>query len=151
MNDNPTVTPVSLLRRLAAIVYDALLLFAVLFIAMALITNPFKVDTGQPLEVITIDNPLYWLRLLYIFLISYVFLGWFWTHSGQTLGMKTWHIKVVQGNGDAVNWKQAFIRLSVAWCTLGLTLLWCLFNQDRLALHDRLSGTRLIKTNNKLT
>ena len=94
-----TYIPASLWRRLAAIVYDSLLMFAVLIVVGAT-TLPFTNGLG-----ISRDNIIF---KFYTFGAIYVFLGWFWTHGGQTLGMRAWKIKLLQRNGDPVSWHLAF-------------------------------------------
>lgn len=136
--DSPA--PAGLPRRFAAIVYDSLLLFAVLFFASLVVIAPFDIRYGDPLY------PLY---LLYVHGVGFLFFGWFWTHGGQTLGMKTWSIRIRPMNDGAVTWRQALIRYLAAllsWLLLGAGFLLSLFHPQRAALHDLLSGTRLIRT-----
>ena len=131
---NPPVA--SLTRRLLAIFYDFLLLLGVLFAVSAVAV---AINRGQ-----AVTHPLYYLALI---ATAFVFYGWFWTHGGQTLGMRTWKIKIVTNNGDKVTWKQSAIRFvaaAVAFLPAGIGLLWMLFDSNRLAWHDKMSSTRLI-------
>ena len=139
-NDSPvpTAAPVSLLRRLGAVLYDTLLLLSVLFIATALVL----VLTGG--EAIPAGNPFFSSYLLFI---CFMFYGWFWTHGGQTLGMRAWKIRVQQRNGAAISWWQAMLRFLsaiVSWLALGLGFLWMLVDRDKLTWHDRCSKTVLV-------
>jgi len=123
---------------LAAIIYDGLLLAAGLFFASIVVVVPFG---------ITLESPLYPLYVAYIYALSFLFFGWFWTHGGQTLGMKTWRFRVEQENGKAMTWSRALLRFLAAiisWLPFGAGFVWCLFSRDRLAFHDVLSGTRLV-------
>lgn len=129
-------------RRLAAIVYDSLLLLAVLFLATA-VALPF--NAGQAF------SPDQYAFPLYLVLVSFVFFGWFWTHGGQTLGMRAWKIKLTRLDGGRVNWRQAGARFGMAivsWGLLGLGVIWSLFDRQRLSWHDRASNTRLIRCAN---
>lgn len=126
------------LRRLAAAVYDGFLLLAVWFFATAL-ALPF--NGGQAFAS---DQFLY---PLYLLTISFGFYGWFWTHGGQTLGLRAWKIKVVSCDDVGVSWSQAgkrFIGGLLSWGCLGLGFFWCLLDKDRQCWHDYLSKTRLI-------
>ena len=98
-------TPASLWRRLAAMVYDSLLIFSILVI-VGLTTLPFTNGLG-----ISRDN--IFIRL-YIFSALFVFLGWFWTHGGQTLGMRAWKLKLVQVDGHPVSWPLALFYYLVS-------------------------------------
>jgi len=126
----------SLIRRLLAIFYDLLLLLGVLFAVSACAV---ALNKGE-----AVDHPAYYLVLI---ATTFVFFGGFWTNGGQTLGMRTWKIKIVADNAKKVTWKHAAIRFCAAALALipvGIGLLWMLFDSERLAWHDRLSATRLI-------
>ena len=93
MTEIPT-RPASLWRRLGALFYDSLLLVAIWFLATALV---MLITRGQ-------FNAASLPFQLYILLVSFWFFGWFWTHGGQTLGMRAWKIRVLQPSGTAINW-----------------------------------------------
>jgi uncharacterized RDD family membrane protein YckC len=125
------------LRCLAAILYDFLLLIAVLFVAtaLALPLNAGQAFTGQQ-----------FLFPLYLLLVSFVFYGWFWTHGGQTLGLRAWKIKVLTLDRKTISWKQAFLRFTIAffsWIVCGLGFLWILFDKNQHSWHDHASKTAL--------
>jgi uncharacterized RDD family membrane protein YckC len=104
----------SLLKRLLSALYDSFLILATTFIATAL-TLPFtKGDVSA-------DKNIY--MSLYLFLVIYIFYGWFWTHGGQTLGMRAWKQRLVQLDGSAVNWQQSFIRVITGLPAWGLFLI----------------------------
>ena len=123
--------PASLWRRLGALLYDSLLLLAIWFLATALV---MLVTRGQ-------FNAASLAFQLYILLVSFWFVGWFWTHGGQTLGMRAWKIRVLQPSGTAINWSQAAQRFVVALLLGGLGMIWCLFSKDKQALYDKLAKT----------
>jgi uncharacterized RDD family membrane protein YckC len=130
--------PPGFFRRIAAICYDAILLIAVLFIATALL---LPINSGQAFTTEQYYYPIY------LFIISFFFFGWFWTHGGQTLGQRAWKIKVLTFTGKQLNWQQAFIRFLWAifsWALCGLGFLWILVSKDKLAWHDHLSKTKIV-------
>ncbi len=138
--ESATPSPPGLLRRLAAIVYDTLLLFALLFVATTL---ALVFTWGQAIEP---NNPLF---TTYLFLVAFFFFAWFWTHGGQTLGMRAWRIRVQQRDGSPITLWQALLRFLGAlasWACLGLGFLWILFDQERQSWHDRFSETILVMT-----
>lgn len=125
----------NLLRRFAAIVYDLLLLISVLFIATALIL-PF--NAGQAF------NPQHWFYPFYLATISFVFYGWFWTHGGQTLGLRAWKLHVLTFDRQTITWLQAFWRFSgaiISWGAFGLGFFWSLIDQNHRCWHDSFSKT----------
>ena len=88
-------------RRLLSIVYDSLLLAAVLFIAFAVLMKVAE------LVGVELTNSM---RSVYMLMVIFIFNAWFWTHGGQTLGMKTWRIRLVNENGSVLSWGQALLR-----------------------------------------
>lgn len=138
-NDTNQYKPVTLLRRLGAILYDFFLLITVLFIASFLVVIPFNIKP---------ENPFFFLYQVYIFIVAFIFFAWFWTHNGQTLGMRTWKIKVVTKDGDSVTWGMCLIRYAVSiisWSIFGLGFLWSLWDKQNRTWHDIVSETKLIK------
>lgn len=125
------------LKRLAALFYDSLLLLALLMLATAL---AFWLKGG----VVPAQSP--WFRL-YLLLVAGLFFVGFWVAHGQTLGMQTWRLRVQRRDGQPLGWWQALWRFLLAVPSVGLFgigLLWILIDRERLALHDRLSGSRVI-------
>lgn len=149
--------PASFRVRLAAMVYESLLVLAVLFIA----SLPFLYVVG--------DARSGWLHLvfqLYLACVLFAYFAAFWRRSGQTLAMKTWRIRLVGPDGGRVTLKLALQRFLLMglmpaaglagywwtpagtwpWIVVGSAgLLWALADRDRQFLHDRLLGTRLVR------
>jgi uncharacterized RDD family membrane protein YckC len=128
-----------LIRRVAAMLYDGLLILALLFIA----TLPFiALRDGEPVEAS--ENLFY--RLILCLVIYGFFVG-FWTRSGRTLGMQSWRLQLETKDGGEVNIRTGTIRFFaalVSWTPAGLGYLWSLWDKDRLTWHDRISGTRIV-------
>jgi uncharacterized RDD family membrane protein YckC len=151
----PTPYP-GLARRLAAIGYDILVLFGVLFVAgaayqgLAGLLNPgveaASVQTGDVIYQLQppAGGPLY---QFYLGLVIYGFFALFWHRSGQTLGMLAWRLKVQDLEGNNISWRQTALRFAAAglsWSCLGAGYWWLWFDRDRRTWHDRLSGTEVI-------
>ena len=129
-----------LLRRLFAILYDALLLAALAMLVTALLL----IFTGG--RAISAGNPAYRVLLL---LLGVLFFATFWMRDGQTLGMRAWGLRIERFDGGRLRWRDALARAFAAllsWALLGLGFLWVLVDRERLAWHDRLSRTRLVRT-----
>ena len=128
-----------LLRRLAAIAYDALLVAALLFLA----TIPFiALRGGEAVEIG--DNTIY--RAVLVIVVYAFFVG-FWTRPGRTLGMQSWGLQLETTDGQRPSIGRASVRFLAAllsWAPAGLGFLWQLWDPDRLTWHDRISGTRIV-------
>lgn len=136
MTDLPQ--PAGLYRRLAALLYDSLLLLGVWFIASAVV---LVFTRGEALQG---SSPVF---SLYIALITMGFFGWFWRHGGQTLGMRAWRIRLISDSGSSISWSQVLLRCLAAAPALalgGLGYWWLLWDKDKLAWHDRFSHTRIV-------
>jgi uncharacterized RDD family membrane protein YckC len=151
----------SLRRRLAAFLYEGVLLFGVVMV-VALVFGPAvgqhnAMEHRQGLQAAE-------------FVVLSLYFMWFWTHGGQTLAMKTWHLRLVSRDGGAIGLKQALTRFMTSWLWFAPALLgaWLAgWHQSKLLygaligwvavyallswahpqrqfLHDALSGTRLI-------
>jgi uncharacterized RDD family membrane protein YckC len=144
MQDNAIApAPAPFLVRIAAMIYESLLVTAVVFVAAL----PFLYLVG------TAESG--WVRhvfQLYLLGILFAYFSAFWLRSGQTLAMKTWRIRLVNADGGTLTFSQALLRFFLA--LLGLLLAgagfwWALFDRDRQFLHDRIAGTRLIRVPRK--
>jgi uncharacterized RDD family membrane protein YckC len=127
----------SLFRRLAALSYEAVLLFAIVFFAAYL----FIAISGQ--------SPTGHLRTIffvYLLCVSGAYLVFCWVRSGQTLAQKTWGIKVTAVDGSLLDLRAALLRYVLALISVGsgIGILWATFDRDRQFLHDRLCGSRIV-------
>ena len=137
-----------LFRRLASILYDGIIVGAIWMLfgfIMQLVVGP---DTSELVDGRVRTDPVLGNILFFLMLTSCAaFFGWFWTRSGQTVGMLAWRIKVVDRDGGPVSVRQAAVRLLLAWpafCLLGLGYLWLFVDAEGDALHDKISGTRVV-------
>jgi len=122
-------------RRIGAFTYDILLLMALLFVATSVLM-PFTHDAVHS------GNLLY---QVYLCMITYFFYGWFWTHGGQTLGMRAWKIRVERIDGSNLDWKTATVRFVLGFLLFGIGLLWCPFDPQNRALYDKLARTHVAR------
>jgi uncharacterized RDD family membrane protein YckC len=136
-------------RRAAALVYDALLIAGILMIYTAgalYLAHSVWLAPREAIERSTVGAWFYLYQAGEIALIAlYALLNW--TRSGQTLGMRAWHLRAVTENGGPLGWKPAALRFALgvlAWAPAGLGVLWLYADPEHLALHDRLSKTRVV-------
>ena len=127
-----------LFRRVAAILYDTLLVAAVLFI----VTLPFiAIRGGEPVEPGSFSYQVTMVMATYVFFVG------FWVRKGRTLGMQSWGLQLQDAN-DAIpslaTCSIRFVAAIVSLGVLGLGFLWQLIDKDKLTWHDRISGTRLV-------
>jgi uncharacterized RDD family membrane protein YckC len=147
-------------RRLAALMYEGVLLFGVVFLAGYLFSTLTQQRNG-----LVHHN---WMAAWIGFVVGAYFV-WFWTHGGQTLPMKTWRLKVVRAaEGSGVSVTRAVVRYVFAWLwflpplalhpllglkvpqTLVVAGVWFILYAgigrigSRQFLHDRLAGTRVV-------
>jgi len=170
MDDVSHAGPAGLGRRLAALVYDSLLLVAVLFLGTLLLL-PL---TGG--EAITPQDAGPWEHLYRLWVAALVvgFFGVSWTRRGQTLGMMSWKIRLVRDGGQPLRWRDVVLRLLAgavlavlaigglwalarpgdmldgAWAVLLLPALanyaWMAFDGESRTLQDRLTRCRMLRT-----
>ncbi len=138
----------SLFRRLAALVYDSLIAVALCFIygfiVLAIQVNILGV-TLAPGEKASIGH---WGFVGMIMVVAVFNIG-FWYKAGQTLGMRTWRLMLVDADDPTKtpSLKQCLMRFTVAPISLfaaGLGYWWSLVDKAGKTLHDHLSNTQVI-------
>ena len=135
----PSPRPAGLARRLASLVYESLLVLALLLVAglLFLLASPNAASTAA--------RPLF---QAYLVAVIGLYFTWFWTHGGQTAAMRAWRLRLVRRDGAALCWRDAGLRFVLAVPSVGLAgagLLWALADRDRQFLHDRLAGTMIMR------
>ncbi|GAA5236352.1 RDD family protein [Verticiella sediminum] len=158
---SPPLPLVSRSRRFACMLYEAVLLFGVVFIA------DYLFDTLTQSTHALMLRP--WRQAwLFVVIGAYFVLSW---RRGQTLPMKTWNIRLVDGDGTPPGLARSIARYVLAWLPvlLGAALValvrwatgwpgvlslvvfapmalfvWSWIDRQGQFLHDRLLGTRLV-------
>jgi uncharacterized RDD family membrane protein YckC len=129
----------SVLRRLTSMLYESLLLAAVLAVGFLFPEVLLGMLTGRA--------ALPGVALAHFVAVAGLYFVWFWLHGGQTLAMKTWKLRLVDAaSGGPLRPLQAVLRFLAAWPSvcLGIGILWVFLDPDRQFLHDRIAGSRLI-------
>ncbi len=125
--------------RFACMMYEAILLFGVVFVA------DYLFDTlTQSKHALTLRHT----RQAWLFFAIGVYFVICWRLSGQTLPMKTWHVRLVDADGSKIPLWKAVVRYVLAWpfTLTGVGFIWACFDRDRQFPHDRILGTRLISS-----
>lgn len=127
-----TVAP--LRYRLAAILYDTLIILAIwVFTIVALVTLIGDAVLGA------------WVQTL-LFIEMYAFFAFFWCLRGQTLGMLAWHLRIrSDGPFTPTQALGRFVGGMASFATLGLGFVWMWFDRDRMTWSDRLSGSIIVR------
>jgi uncharacterized RDD family membrane protein YckC len=148
-----------LLRRMACWLYEGMLMFGVVFIAGYLFSTLTQTRNA-------LDNRH--LQQAFLFVVFGIYFTWFWA-KGQTLAMKTWHIRVVDSAGCPLTQGRALLRYVLCWVwffpplaaagayslssgettvlAIGWIAIWAIlsrFHPHQQFFHDAMAGTRLI-------
>jgi uncharacterized RDD family membrane protein YckC len=132
------------LRRVAALIYDAFLLAALL---MAFTGAALFLTKGRAIVPETVGS---WVYTYYAGEVA-IIAGYYvanWLRSGQTLGMRAWRLRAVNASGNSMSFGAAILRSVfgfLAWAPAALGVLWLYLDPDHLALHDRFSRTRVVR------
>lgn len=159
----------SLPRRLAALGYEGLLLAAVILIVGFLITPLITPGAAASRELMLPDLTGRVFAFCAVFAGAALYFTASWSGGRRTLPMKTWHMTVCRADGLPLDRRTALARYVAAWigpgCAAGAYLLlkpaglgalavgllalnfvWALVDPERLFLHDRIAGTRLVRS-----
>ncbi len=159
LSPDPLAAP-ALMRRMACWLYEGMLLFGVVFISGWLFST-----LGQVRDAMDTRRPL---LQAFLFVVFGIYFTWFWTR-GQTLAMKTWHIRVVDRFGRPLTQWRALLRYACSWLwflpplavlapfkpsgaaaaivILAWVAVWAVLSRlhpQRQFWHDALAGTRLV-------
>ena len=155
-------------RRLLALLYEGLLLVALLLMAgfaLAPFVSPSGSATSHTLGIPTTTARVGAFTALV--LLGAIFYGWNWSEGRRTLPMKTWHLSIVTRDGRPVPRRTALVRYLAWWIgpALGviayallrpygvgvlavplflLDYLAAFVDPERQFLHDRVAGTRVV-------
>jgi uncharacterized RDD family membrane protein YckC len=154
----PGHTP-GLWRRMACWLYEGMLMFGVVFIAGYLFSTLSQTRHA-------LDNRF--ALQVFLFVVFGIYFTWFWS-KGQTLAMKTWHIRLVDSAGRSVSQARAFARYLLSWLwfvpplaliapfhlsagesfvlVAGWVAIWAIaarLHPQTQFWHDALAGTRLV-------
>ena len=172
-DEEPTIAKPT--TRIVAILYDGMLILALLFLVGTiltvigtLLTMNTGVDSSQAQSLPTWYQNLVMTPSFILTLVG--FYGIFWRRGGQTLGMQTWRLKTVNNSGHSLTWGQSFKRilaaclmpllfgiigsliggsrallLTSAFLGLIFNYAFCLFNRRGLAVQDMISNTITLK------
>jgi len=120
-----TLEPPGLLRRLAAFLYEGVLLTGVLLIA----TYLYSALTQQRHALQGLSG-----LQAFLFAVLAIYFVWFWSLGGQTVAMRAWHIRLVTRNGGPVGQWRAALRYLACWLWFGPALI----SAHLAGLHDAL-------------
>jgi len=131
----PALEPASFAVRGLAMVYEALIVAAILLVGAAIPTaiNQAAIAPGS-----------IWFEF-WLLACVFGYFGYCYTRGGQTVPMKAWRLILTDVNGRRIGWRKALLRFLIS-TVLGFGVLgWLamLVDRDGLALQDRLTNTRV--------
>ena len=135
-------------RRLLALCYDAFPVVALWLLLSALFTAAFTLAGHGGRETIAPFSALQLLLWLACWLVTGAYAVLSWRRGGQTLGMRPWRLQVVAADGGPASTRAACVRFGVGTLSLlagGLGFWWAWLDREKLAWHDRASGTRIVR------
>ncbi len=141
--------PVALIIwRLLALVYDFFPALALWILASAAFTLGFSLAGHTVRQNIAPFSGLQWLLWLVCWLLAGLYAVLSWRHGGQTLGMRSWRLRVIAADGGRPSLSALMLRYAVGSVSLllaGAGFWWAWVDRDRLTWHDRVSKTRVLR------
>jgi uncharacterized RDD family membrane protein YckC len=164
---NALLPPAGIARRYAALLYEALLLVALVFIAGFLLTplvSPGSASSGSLMLPSATGRIVSFVAL---FTLGAAFFVWSWSEGRRTLPMKTWRLALVTIEGAPLSRRTALLRYiaawigpalavvayalvapsgfgALAWPLVAINWLAAIVDPERQFLHDRIAGTRIV-------
>lgn len=160
-----------LAKRLIGVVYELLLMIAILMVSGG-VYQAIAGVAGVPPQALSQHSGWQSGLFVWVTLILFLYYSFCWTRSGQTLPMKTWKMRLVSEQNQPISLHQAqwrffslmcfvlplgpvwmlgrhqvipapFVWIAVLWAVLPYA--WGFFDKDRQFLHDRLAHSRIIR------
>lgn len=138
-SDNVAAIPCGFFRRMLIMLYDALIVFALMMLATGLLLLVYD-------QRLTAGKDVAYTVYLAVFWFGY--LCWCWRNGGMTVGMRAWKVRLVADDSSRLSWRQCAIRFLVSLASalaLGAGFLWSFSDSSRRTWHDRASHSRLVK------
>jgi len=136
--------PAGFLKRILALVYDSLLIAAIVLVLSLLLVF---INGGYPES----GSFISFIQFFILVVTGPIFYSYFWiVNKGQTTGMQAWKIKLVTMDETELNIKKTMLRClisTISFAFIGLGYLWILYDKDDLSWSDILTKTKVIKTN----
>ena len=136
--------PAGFLKRVLALVYDSLLIGAIVLVLSLLLVF---VNGGYPES----GSVLSFIQFFILVFAGPIFYSYFWlANKGQTTGMQAWKIKLVSIDETELNIKKTMLRClisTISFACFGLGYFWILYDKNNLSWSDILTKTKVIKTN----
>ncbi|MDF2156053.1 RDD family protein [Vibrio sp. CAU 1672] len=153
MTTSTPLPPAGLFRRLAALIYDTLIVIAIEMMAAGivmavvfalnaagLLSYGEYTDAADMLGKHPLWSPLFTLYLAVVWIYFFVY---FWTRAGQTLGMRAWKLQVRNAeDGGPITVTQALIRLATSG--FGLANFAVLLDPKKRGFHDIWAKTEVV-------
>jgi uncharacterized RDD family membrane protein YckC len=159
--------PAPLGRRLGALLYESLLLAALMLVAgflLAPFVSPTAPGTRQ-LQMPSLSGRVF--EFCALAALGALYCVWSWSDGRRTLAMKTWRLRLVGADGNAADRRTALARYVAAWLgpalavlayvllqpaglgphavwLVGFNFLWAFIDPGRRFLHDRIAGTWIV-------
>ena len=134
--------PAGFLKRVLALVYDSLLIGAIVLVLSLLLVF---VNGGYPES----GSFVSFIQFFILVFAGPIFYSYFWiANKGQTTGMQAWKIKLVTMDETELNIKQTMLRClisTISFACLGLGYLWILYHKDDLSWSDIVTNTKIIR------
>ena len=136
--------PAGFLKRVLALVYDSLLIGAIVLVLSLLLVF---VNGGYPES----GSFVSFIQFFILVFAGPIFYSYFWSvNKGQTTGMQAWKIKLVTTDETELNINKTMLRClisTISFACFGMGYLWILYDKDNLSWSDILTKTKIIRTN----
>ena len=146
MSDFTSLPEAGPVRRVLALLYDTLVVTAITLSYVLIVAIVAKIITSPKTDEIIEVYQYFWFPIGMV-VVNLLFFVYSWRKAGQTMGMRSWRLKLINLQGQAPSIQQCLLRCllaSVSIIFVGLGYWWCWFDKEGRSAHDRLTQTRVV-------
>jgi uncharacterized RDD family membrane protein YckC len=140
----------SFFSRFIAWLVDFFAMAVIAILLSVLLSGLFSITSGSDSFLLSAAAGVLAFMLWFaILILQFLYFGYYWNKSGQSIGMKLTGIKVIRQDGTLMSYVRAALRGTIGYWVSGLIFslgyIWAAFDSEKEAWHDKIFDTWVVE------